>query len=367
MAITAQAGVFAFGPQKAKGTIATDFFKHRASDVDLATVSDDRLGPPEVGGIPTPTIPYRAGVMATGGALINPRLESTLGWLLYGALGAVNTSSNKDVLGATVTGMYAHQFLFATDAGYVPWMSFRKYTPGGGDDANSLGETFRDCKIVALTLALPNDGLINARVDVLGLGGTDETTFTQFESDPDWNTTYENTEYEDYESIPIGSVAGGYLQVPGLGSGDLPVVQATVTLQNAPLDIRQEKVFGSPFLEDVTIIGRQMTVDMVLKWRNPELYRAILTGTTTGTKWVPTPFVDDLDIVAQSSVLCGTTTKPYGIRIKAANVMYQVQGGIRLAGGQAVMLRVTGTAIAGTGTYAEIWIGNNTTAYTWPT
>jgi hypothetical protein len=361
MAITAQAGVFSFGPQVAKGTLATSFYQHRGSDIDLATISDDRLGPPEVGGIPTPTIPYRAGVMANGGALINPRLENTLGWLLYGALGAVNTIEDKDVLGNTVTDMYDHQFTFATDAGYVPWMSFRKYIPGT-TAANSLGETFKDCKIVALTLALPNDGLINARVDALGITGG-----TSFESNPTWNTEYENTEFEDYDSIPIGSVVGGFLKVPGFSATALPITQATITLQNAPLDIRQEKVYGSPYLEDVTIIGRQMTIDMVCKWKDPQLYRAILTGSTNGTQWTATPFVEDLDVVAMSSVVAPSLAVPYGLRVTADAVMYQVQGGIRLAGGQSVMLRVTGTAIGTTGTYAQFDIGNKVTQYVWPT
>jgi hypothetical protein len=362
MAITAQAGVFSFGPQVAKGTLASDYWKHRASDIDLATVSDDRTGPPEVGGLPVPTIPYRAGVMATGGALINPRLEDSLGWLLYGAFGAVASTANKDVLGNTVTGMYDHQFKFAADAGYVPWITFRKYVPGGGVAANSLGETFKDTKIVALTMALPNDGLINTRVDALGITGG-----TNFETDPTWNTTYENTEFEDYDSIPIGSVVGSYLKVPAFSATALPVVQATATLQNAPLDVRQEKIFGSPYLEDVTIVGRQFTVDMVLKWRDPQLYRAILTGSTTGTQWVATPWVNNLDIVSLSSVNAPSLSTPYGLRIKAASVMYQVQGGIRLAGGQAVMMRVTGTAIGTTGEYAEIHIGNKATQYSWPT
>lgn len=358
MAITAQAGTFSFGPQSAKGAISTTFYKHRATDIDLATVSDDRLGPPEVGGIPTPTIPYRAGVMAAGGALINPRLEDTIGHLLFGALGAVdNSATNKDVMGTTVTGMTTHIFKFATDAGVVPWMSFRKYVPGGGVSANTLGETFLDCKVVALTVALPNDGLINARVDVLGITGG-----TQFETNPTWHTEYENTDFEDYQSIPIGSVVGGFLKVPGFSSTALPVVQATVTLQNTPLDIRQEKVYGSPYLEDVTIVGRQLTVDMVLKWTDPQLYRKILTGSTTGTNWVATPFVEDLDIVSLSSVAALSST-PYGLRIKAANVMYQVQGGIRLAGGQAVMMRVTGTAISGSGEYAEFHLGNKIATY----
>ena len=52
MAVTAQTGVFSFGGQTGKTTISSTFFKHRASDIDLATISDDRLGPPEVGGEP---------------------------------------------------------------------------------------------------------------------------------------------------------------------------------------------------------------------------------------------------------------------------------------------------------------------------
>lgn len=361
MAVTAQTGIFSFGGQSAKGTIAATFYQHRGSDIDLATVSDDRLGPPEVGGIPTPTIPYRAGVMATGGALINPRLENTLGWLLYGTMGAVNSLTDKDVLGATVTTMYAHEFTFATDAGYVPWMSFRKYIPGS-IAANSLGEQFQDCKIVALTLALPNDGLINARVDALGIAQG-----TNFDDNPSW--TYGNTQFEDWQSLPIGSVTGGFLKVPDFSASALPITQATITFQNAPLDVRMEKVYGSPYLEDVTIVGRQMTVDMVLKWTDPQLYMKILTGSTTGTQWVAQPFLGDLDVYSLSSKLAGGVApdSPWGLRVQAPEIMYQVVGGIRLAGGQAVMMRVTGTAIAGGAYYSKISLGNKITSYTWPT
>ena len=63
MAITSQTGVLSFGAQAHKTTVSTSFWKHRATDVDLATISDDRLGPPEVGGSPIPTLPYRAGVL----------------------------------------------------------------------------------------------------------------------------------------------------------------------------------------------------------------------------------------------------------------------------------------------------------------
>lgn len=357
MAVTAQTGVLSFGGQSAKGTVASTFYKHRSSDIDLATISDDRIGPQEVGGIPTPTIPYRAGVMATGGATIIPRLESTMGWIFYGALGAASVTADRDVEGNTVTGMYNHEFTFATDQGYVPWMSFRKEVPGA-QAADILGETFVDCKIIGLTVSLPNDGLIQSRVDVLG-------RTSEFEEAPSFS--YANADFEDYESIPIGSVVGGYLKVPTFSATALPITQATVTISNQPLDIRQEKVYGSPYLEDVTVIGRQMTVDLVLKWTDPDLYQKILTGSTTGTQWVAQPFVQDLDILSLSSVDAGALATPYGMRIQAPSIMYRVEGGIRLAGGQAVMLRVTGTALASASDYVTVNIGNEVTQYSWPT
>lgn len=358
MAVTAQAGTFSFGGQSAKETLAATFYRHRASDIDLATISDDRLGPPEVGGVPTPTIPYRAGVMAAGGAVINPRLEDTIGWLLYGALGDTTVTADENVFGTTDTGVYHHEFMFATDAGLVPWMSFQKEIPGetGTDD---LGEQFTDCKIVNLAVALPNDGLITSRVDVLG-----RAIDTNFVTNPSWS--YDNT-FEDYESIPIGSVIGGYLQIPTYGASNLPITQANVTLTNAPLDIRQEKNFGSPYLDSVTVVGRSLTIDMILKWTDPELYRDIITGSTTGTQWTAAPYVSDLDVYVQSPNLISGQASPYQLRIQAPSVMYQVVGGVRLAGNEAVMLRVTGTALASASDYVTFHVANETTEYSWPT
>ncbi len=358
MAVTAQTGTFSFGGQTGKGTIAATFYRHRASDIDLATISDDRLGPPEVGGSPVPTIPFRAGVLASGGALLNPRLEDTIGWILYGATGAWSTTADEDVFGTTDTGVQHHEFVFATDQSYLPYMSMRKDIPGSAA-ANDLGENFIDCKIVNLTVALPNDGLISSRIDVLG-----RASGTNFETAPTWS--YDNT-FETYESIPIGSVTGGFLKIPGFSATALPVTAASVSLTNAPLDIRQERQFGSPYLDEVTVVGRSLTVDLVVKWKDPQLYRQILTGTTVGTQWTAAPFVQDLDIYALSPSVIPTQTTPYQLRFEAPSVMYQVVGGIRLAGNQAVMIRVTGTAIADDAGYMNCHVANEQTDYTWPT
>lgn len=361
MAITSQAGILAFGPQSAKETIATTLYKHRAADIDLAIMSDDRLGPPEVGGSPVPTIPYRAGVMAAGGATISPRLENTFGWLLQGVAGDVTTTTGEDVFGDTDTSMYHHTFAFdTTSESFVPWMTFYKEIPATAS-TERIGETYVDCKVVGMTTTLPNDGLIQSRVDVVGRMATG----TQFELNP--SKTFGNTDYEDYQSIPIGSVVGGFIKIPDFSTDALPVAAATLSLQNAPLDIRQEKVYGSPYLEDVTITGRALTVDLIVKWKDPQLYRSILTGSTTGTSWTATPFVEDLDVYALTGRKATNTTSPWQLRFKAPMVMYQMVGGIRLAGNEAVMIRLQGTAIKGTGAYYEVHLGNTTSAYSWPT
>jgi len=362
MAVTAQSGVFGFAPQHEKGHVCTSYYKHRASDMDLGVISDDRLGPPEVGGTPIPTIPYRAGVMVAGGALINPRLENTLGWLLYGSMGSVTTSTNRDCTGTeggTVTGMYRHEFRYSTtDAGYVPYMSMRKVIPGT-DTATTFGETYQDCKIVNLTLALPNDGLIASRVDVIGRSVAFTNTVTGW--------TWSNTQYEDYQSIPIGVVSAGYLKIPTHSASDLPIVAATVTLTNAPLDIRQERVYGDPYLQDITVVGRSITADFVCKWEDPYLYQKIITGSTTGTEWTPAPWIGSFDVMSYAAQNATGTTAPWQCRVYVPAMMFQVAGGIRLAGNQSVAMRITGTGVASTNTvYGTVFLGNTITSYTWP-
>ena len=358
MAVTSQTGVLSFGGQSAKETVATTFYKHRAVNLDLSAFSDDRLGDPEVGGVNTPTIPYRAGIMATGGAVINPRLEDTFGWLLYGLSGAVSTTADEDVFGTTETGFNHHIFSYASDYGYVPYMTFRKEIPGESA-TEFLGEIYQDCKVVNAAVALPNDNLISTRIDVLGRAAD-----TLFDDNPSFS--YDNTQYEDYQSIPIGCTTGGYMKIPDFSATAFPVTQATVVFQNRPLDIRQEKNYGSPYLDEVTIVSRQMMIDMIVKWKDPQLYLSILTGTTTGTQWTASPWVEDLDIYALSpDPIVGST--PYQLRIQAPEVMYQLVGGIELAGNQAVMMRIRGTAIAGTQSYYEIHLGNEATQYVWPT
>lgn len=433
MAVTAQAGIFGFGPQIGMNQVATSFYRHKATLIDLGFLDDIRVGPLEIGSGPFPTFPYKAGYIVGGGVEIQPRLEDSLGWLLYAALGDVST---------TGSGPYTHDFTpLSADQSFVRWMTLRKYIPKKeGDEDTDIGEEYMDCKPVALSLTLPNDAPITARWDFMGRqhrfvpriaalsqatttdltrasdvvtvttsaahgfavgdivviagvtpstfngtfgiqsvgstttftynnAGVDESASVQGTADVGEDWTWVNS-YEDWQSIPVGCELGGGITFTGggLSAEELPVVGARVTFSNQNLDIRQEKVFGSPSLEDITIIQRAITFDCTIKWNNPKLYRAILSGDQYGAAWASQPLTGNLDIGMVGTGLIGSTSEKFALDVTAAEVMWQMNGPIQLAGGQAVLMRFTGTALEpSAGDYATFTLKNNVASYAWPT
>jgi hypothetical protein len=159
------------------------------------------------------------------------------------------------------------------------------------------------------------------------------------------------------------------VQIPDFSSEELPVVSATVGIANQPLPMNRERVYGSPYMRDITIVGRAMTIDMVVQWEDPDLYKSILTGSASGTEWSCSPFTTNLEILANSPDNMSGETVPYSLKVEAAEVLLSVQGGITLAGSDAVMMRLTGVALAQTSAsdYAKFTLTNLHTAYTWPT
>jgi hypothetical protein len=350
MAVTAQAGTIGFGPQPAKGVLPTQWFRHRATLVDLAVIDPTQEGAPEVGGIPVPSFPYKTGPMVAGGLTLQPRFEDTLGWLLYGMMGKVTSVENPGA-----SGIYDHLMeMLSGDETYVPWMGFRKHIPRkDGVAATDLGEIYKDCKVLGFTLSLPNDAPLAARVDVLG---------REFVLDADPASWVWDNTFEHWESIPVACSVGGYLKIDG---AELPVVAATVGWQNMPLDPRQEKVYGDPFLEDITVIQRRMTYDMTVKWNNPDLYQQVLTGGIGNLTWSPHPKTGSFEVKAVSSVDMPTEDEPYSLIIKADEVMMSQVGGITLAGNQAIMMRFSGVALEATN-YASFTLRNKAVSYDWP-
>jgi hypothetical protein len=191
-----------------------------------------------------------------------------------------------------------------------------------------------------------------------------------FELIPDTSGwAWENANYEDWPSIPVGCEVGGFIKFTGGGmtNEELPVVGARVTFANQNLDIRQEKVYGSPSLEDITIIQRQITYDVTIKWNSPRIYRSILTGSVSGLEWASRPLTGSLNIAMVSTGDIGVTSTKHSLECTAENVMWQMNGPIQLAGGQAIIMRFTGTALEPiSGNYASFLLKNGQDAYAWP-
>jgi hypothetical protein len=306
-----------------------------------------------VGGVPVPTFPYKAGYVVGGGASLQPRLENTFGWLLYAALGKCTSEADDD---PSDSGIYNHTFEMASDASYVPWTSWRKVIPRkDGDPDSDLGETYTDCKVLGLNFQMATDNPVTARVDVVG---------RTFELDDDPTAfVYDNT-FEDWQSIPVACMIGGHIKMNG---STLPVAGATFAWTNNPLDLRQEKIIGSPALDDVTIVSRQLSFEIVVRYNDPDLYRQILTGSTVGTEWGGEPHVGSFEIKMVSAKNMPGLDEPYSLTVSSDEALLTQVGGIGFAAGQAVFTRFAGTIIEGTGPYATIVLRNKQSAYTWPT
>lgn len=357
MSVSALEGVWGFGPQGVKDNYADTWYRHRATMVDIVINDPTQLGVPEVGGIAVPTFPYKTGPIPAGGATIQPRLEDTLGWLLQGLLGHLD-SSTETGLG---TGIFDHVFTIDPDSStYLPWMSIRKLLPRKDNDPTTdLGEKYLDCKLISAALVLPNDGPITMRLEFLG---------RKFELDHDPDLWVWENEMEHWDSIPVACATGGFIKI---GGTEFPVLQCTLTWTNSPMDPRQEKVYGDPYLEDVTIIYRQLSYQVVVKWNEDtlDLYRKTLTGLADGVNWTSTPFTADLDVLTVSSKNMPSESEPYSLRVQAQEVMMSQQG-IPLNGNQAVMMTLSGVAIASSESaedYASFTLHNKVASYTWPT
>jgi hypothetical protein len=110
-----------------------------------------------------------------------------------------------------------------------------------------------------------------------------------------------------------------------------------------------------------------MSYDLTVKWNDPDLYRAVLTGATNGTQWSSHPYTASFQVKAVSSVDMPTESEPYSLTIDATEVMLAQVGGITLAGNGAIMMRFSGVALDNVGEYATFTLRNKESSYTWPT
>lgn len=357
MSLTAQAGIFGFGPAAAKGEDATAFYRTKVLDMDVDVNDDVREGPLEIGAGPFPSFPYKAGYTIGGGCNMQLRLKDIMGWMLYAHFGKCQS--------VQVGGTQEYKHTFSpddTDLSYVRYLTLRKYVPKTNNIATSdMGFVLKDCKPINMVMTLAQDAPLTTRWDFQGL---------DFELVPDTSVwAWENASYEDWKTVPVGCEVGGYVKVTGGGftGEELKIIGAQMAFVNQPLPVQQERVYGSPYLDDVTVITRRAQVTFRVKWNNPEIYMAALSSQKNGTTWSPRPFTGSFEVAALSSELIGNTLNKHRLIATGNNAMWRLNAPIALAAGQTVIMDLVTTMLEPeTGDYFKIDVYNAKTGYTWP-
>lgn len=350
MTVTAQRGFLGYAPQNFKTThgsyaAPTAWYRHKAYNISLGTVEDNRQFPLEVGGVITPTGAFKAGSFFGGSAQITPRLEGDFGWLLYAAMGTASSGSGGEA------GVYKHVFKHGVDDTILPWLEFVKYVPG--QDETFL-ETGQDCKLTSLVFTVPQSGLVQAELGILG-------RVPVLDEDPTIGGAY--GDFEHAESVPISS--RGSIQVDGV---DMPATGAVVSIANNLTSPQQEMIIGEYHPDDYVPLSRQIEVRFTHKWPNADLYQKILTGTADGTDWSPAPFYADCEIIVESPANIPTKNQPYKLRFYAENVAWRADGPPELRGGDIIQQNYVGIVNENpSGDYATVEVWNTQASYVWPT
>jgi hypothetical protein len=372
MSVPSQSTITSIATQAAKvegGTFTDadyDWYQHRATAVSLQPREMADIYPPEMGAEPVPSGAYKGAVMAEGGIEMIPRLKETLGYYLYGALGACDSqvdatwdTAANDFTSGVSTGVNAHHFTFASKAYTLPWMAFRKHIPGLGATDDS-GEVMYDARVGSLTINV-------APGSPLGLSVAARGSRVKYRNNAEVSAwTYQNT-IEDATTAPHagkGSVLIG-------GDSTIKVTSAQITFANQFEDVQGSLVAGSFFPDDIAVLQRVFNVRIVTKWKDAQLWRKLMTGTTTGTDWSSLPFIEatagatkafEATFESPGDITGASPATPYKLRIIANNMFWRPdQAGIALEAGNVIRVPLIGTAIVSTDNYVDIVLENDAT------
>jgi len=234
----------------------------------------------------------------------------------------------------------SHLFAFASNAEFLPWLTVQKIVPG----TTRFSERGIDNRVTAARFVLPAGGLLQARFDFRGI-------FPAWQEGTDLNNPTTGHEaqitgsYEDYTSIPVMSDGEGYVRLPNYSAQNMKFVNATINFGNNLTEDDQERIIGTPYLDNLVVLQRAITIQGTWKWNDAALYQRFLVGNNSlAAGWSTVPFETDLQIrVIAPTTIPGTTSTRYSLQFDAPNVIWNVQGPPQLQAGGTIMLPVVGT------------------------
>jgi hypothetical protein len=332
MSVPAQRGAFIFALKVGKSDPAAspDWLTHKASDINLGVVQDQRTFPLEVGGDLTPNGGYKAGAFVAGGVSLQPRINGdAFPTLLYGLLGQDTVEDPVDDDDGIT-----HTFSMAPDQTFLPWLDIRKYIPSG-PGGTALGEEGLDCVVQSMRLTVPQNGIVQARFDFVGR----IPRLVRGATGAGWTS---GLTYDDDESVPVSCETTGSVELPS-GTA-LPIQNLVVQFSNNTTTPQQELVIGSPHPDDFVVLSRAATIQATLKWDTPDVYERIVQLETAASAWSSRPWFTSFKAVVNSSKAAGAEAEGmFGMTLRAARVMWAVSGAPVLAGGDVLLLPITGT------------------------
>jgi tail tube protein len=365
VSLPAQGGILSYAVQPAKigadGTFdasTLDWYKVRAPRIAIGPQQDQQVFPLETGGPLTPSGAFKQAKFFAGQVDLIPRLKDTFGWLLLGALGKASSVTGKNADGVTTTGVNTHIFSYNPALpSDQPWLAVRRLVPGV-TSAEADGATGFDCKVASMRFICPAMGKIAAQITMIG------RDFDSFDDGSTW--TYVNSTFED--SLTTADSGNGQFAINGV---EYPVTGCTVDINNGLTTPQQEMIIGSYSPDDFVALTRGVQVRFVYKYENPELHRAIYTGTVNGVDWSNLPFIKDsasgnyaLDLRFAASTNIGATSTPFGIRVRANRVTVAEEGTIELVAGGIIQQTFVATVLEpDSGNYCEVVVENAVTSY----
>lgn len=358
MTIAASESIVGWGPQSAKGTLATTWYRHKALDVNLGTQQAVQYFPQEVGGGFHLTGAFKGFAFGGGTVALAPRLEDVIGWLAYAGCGQLS-----DIADTPESGINRHRFMPPDSYHDMKWISLRKFIPGATGTSDDLGEIIKDVRVGSQQYKVGPASIVMAEYGFVGR----EPFLDETADSSAW--TWANS-YETYESVPLGNKGGLYLP---FGSTAKKATQAVVTIVNKYTTPQEELIIGSYYPDDFILQQQTFSVQWVFKWKDETLYNQIVTNGGSGDvdgyiTWSPVVYTSSFELVTESPANISGFSSPYRLRFYAPEMTWQSQGPPRAVGGGWLALPFVGTAL-GQSTVSDTFfldIDNEVSTYSWP-
>lgn len=328
----------------AGGHLLSQWQRHRAESVNLGVNDFYDVLPQEVGGSLFVNSTYKNGAFVAGGGRIYTRLESSIGYLLYGAAGYASSVTSAG------TGGNTHTFAVSTtDETVMPWLALRKFTPAMAGQTGA-SEYFADCKVNMLTLNVPAMGPTMAEFSVIGrkptVADAEDVTGSAYESGKSLAHSCKGEIL-----LPGFTGTGGSAYIASWSGGKFTSAQIMIANNISQPD--QQMIIGSYHPDDLVPLSRSVQLRLIYKWTDPKLYKKLLYN--GGSDWSPIVQNSEISIkTASVDNIPGEGNVPYSMTFTAKDVDWTMSPP-QLAGNNLLFTEFTGIVRSGNNPGTPAW------------